>query len=92
MDLTYIVNHVFLPPKLPQSCDSSKFKAAGLIGVCYDALVSFKSLAGGDLPNRWDQLIKMVHVMNLSEEIPSSKTFDFMFPGGTCITSQLELG
>jgi hypothetical protein len=61
--LTYVVNHVFLPPKLPRENDSNAAKDAALLESCLRALIRFQ----GYVPERerpeWTPIVEMVSKM-----------------------------
>jgi hypothetical protein len=59
-DLNYIINHVFLPPKLPQKNDSNDTKSASLIEELLAALRSFQALIPEQKRSEWTPCIKMV--------------------------------
>lgn len=46
--LLYLVNHVFLPPKLPSGDDGSPKKEAVMLATVLDALVNFKDCVPQD--------------------------------------------
>ena len=62
-DLNYIINHVFLPPKLPQKDDSDDTKSAALIGQVLAALRSFQAHIPEEERPVWNACIKMVNNM-----------------------------
>jgi hypothetical protein len=63
MDLKYIINHVFLPPELPQKDDSDFLHGVGLIEELESALSSFQSYLPHHQRSRWSSCIKMVREM-----------------------------
>ncbi|KAH8798597.1 hypothetical protein F5884DRAFT_687263 [Xylogone sp. PMI_703] len=72
-DLHYIINHVFLPPKLPQKDDTNVRQEYILLEECEIALNSFQRYAS---PNEWRKLAtcsrmirKMREMRNLSGEL-----------------------
>lgn len=62
-DLNYIINHVFLPPKLPQKDDSNDTKSAALIGQVLAALRSFQAYVPEHERPEWIGCTKMVGSM-----------------------------
>ena len=62
-DLTYIINHVFLPPKLPQTDDSHAAKDELLIKELLAALKSLQHHIPETEHPKWIPCIKMVHTM-----------------------------
>ena len=62
-DLTYIINHVFLPPKLPQKDDSDVAKDELLLKKLLAALESLKHHIPDTEHSKWNPCIKMVYVM-----------------------------
>lgn len=61
--LNYIINHVFLPPKLPQKNDSDDAKSASLIEELLAALRSFQTHIPEQERLEWIPCIKMVNNM-----------------------------
>jgi hypothetical protein len=59
-DLTYIINHVFLPPKLPQKNDSDNGKGTSLIEELLAALRLFQAYIPEQERSEWIPCIKMV--------------------------------
>ena len=59
-DLDYIINHVFLPPKLPQKDDSDARKSASLIDELLAALRSLQAHIPEQERSEWIPCIKMV--------------------------------
>lgn len=53
LPLEYIVNHVFLPPKLPQLDDTTVQVEVALTKLFYDALNSFIDLLPEDDQDDW---------------------------------------
>jgi hypothetical protein len=60
-DLSYIIEHVFLPPKLPQKDDSEYWKDFTLGRHCLDALVNFRDFVPAH--GKWATCCKMVRNM-----------------------------
>jgi len=77
-DLIYIINHLFLPPKLPQKDDSSPANTRALLSLVTNSVVGFldvlhsQNIDTGVL-RRWRTLHKMLgsmEVLHQSEYIP----------------------
>ena len=62
-DLNYIINHVFLPPKLPQKDDSNTAKGSSLLEEVLTALKSFQAHIPEQERSEWIPCIKMVRKM-----------------------------
>ena len=58
-----IINHVFLPPKLPQKDDSDAAKSAALIEECLGALMLFQTHIPEEERPEWTPCIKMLRKM-----------------------------
>ena len=58
--LDYIINHVFLPPKLPQRDDSDVTNSVCLIKQLLAALRSFQDHLPEQNRSKWTPCIKMV--------------------------------
>ncbi|KAI3609463.1 hypothetical protein WG66_001304, partial [Moniliophthora roreri] len=58
--LSYIINHVFLPPKLPQSCDESAENYAGLCRVILRCAQEYREKVPEEERPRWDPVVKML--------------------------------
>ena len=61
--LEYIINHVFLPPKLPQLIDTTTEVEVGLTKLYHDALNSFIGLLPGDEQEKWASLPSMLSIL-----------------------------
>jgi hypothetical protein len=62
-DLNYIINHVFLPPKLPQKNDSDATRCISLIKELLEALTSFQAnIPEQEVPG-WNPCIEMLSNM-----------------------------
>jgi hypothetical protein len=61
--LPYIINHVFLPPKLPQEDDSGVDKDSALILECEAALKSFQAHLPSHECRRWAACTRMLRKM-----------------------------
>ena len=62
-ELDFIVNHVFLPPKLPQKDDSDATKSTSLIEELLTALRLFQAHVPKQERSEWIPCIKMVSSM-----------------------------
>lgn len=76
-DIEYLINHLFLPPKLPQEDDSSPARTNALLHHVTDSAAAFlnflKQDADSDVLRRWRMLHKMLESMeriHKSEYIP----------------------
>lgn len=61
-DLLYILNHVFLPPKLPQKDEGDDARCVhdiALASLAHEAAVDFTSVPA-EHRNRWSTIIKML--------------------------------
>ena len=74
MDLTlgFIINHVFLPPELPQKDDSGLWQNGpahrkALTKMCYDAFKSFQSLHPPEQQARLEPIVKMLERLLVSK-------------------------
>ncbi|ESK82057.1 hypothetical protein Moror_13419 [Moniliophthora roreri MCA 2997] len=65
--LSYIINHVFLPPKLPQSCDESAENYAGLCRVILRCAQEYREKVPEEERPRWDPVVKMLDNLCLLE-------------------------
>ena len=76
-ELNYIINHVFLPPKLPQKDDSDNLMNVALIEKVINALKSFKDHVPEQEGPGWNSCIKMANHMielrNHSGELVAGK-------------------
>lgn len=59
-DLNFIINHVFLPPKLPQKDDSDDTKSASFIEELRAALRSLQAHIPEQERSEWIPCIKMI--------------------------------
>lgn len=63
IELNYIINHVFLPPKLPQKDDSDVSKTNALIDMMLKASESFQDRIPKHERSEWVPCIKMIRNM-----------------------------
>jgi hypothetical protein len=92
--LEYVVNHVFLPPKLPQDSDyDTAVKDHALLTLVLDAAKEYQGkLAGKVESSRWEPMMKMLEVIRKSTDrggISSNliaDSIDGMTSGGQFIT------
>ncbi|KIM76437.1 hypothetical protein PILCRDRAFT_649814 [Piloderma croceum F 1598] len=93
-DLTYLINHIFLPQKLPQEDDSSTAGTQVLLRHVADSAHAFKDTLRQQnvdigVVDRWDTLFKMLQsmeVLHQSVHIPLEdlrKSIDNMQMHGT---------
>jgi hypothetical protein len=61
--LEYMVHHVFLPPRLPQSDDNDVNKEQQLVERYLSSLQSFQKFLGQEERLPWQSCIKMVSKM-----------------------------
>lgn len=62
-ELDYVLNHVFLPPKLPQEQDIGPEANLGAITLCelaYDAAVQFPQYLSEQYQSQWAVVVKML--------------------------------
>jgi len=93
LPLEYIVNHVFLPPKLPQLNDTTTDVEVGLTRLFHDALHSFIGLLPEDGQDDWIKLPPMLSILldngNLGSPIRNlDKKLDEMVEGGAYFDCQ----
>jgi len=62
-DLDFIIDHVFLPPRLPQNDDSGSTKSESLITEVLAAIRSFQAHLPEQERSEWISSIKMVATM-----------------------------
>ena len=62
-NLHYFINHVFLPPKLPQKDDNEASKSAGLILELLAVLKSFQNLSKESKNSEWTPVVEMAETM-----------------------------
>ena len=77
--LSYIINHVFLPPKLPQEDDSGVVEDSALIVECEAALESFQAHLPSHDCRRWAACIRMLR-----------KMLELRDPSGDMISEKVE--
>ena len=66
--LTFIINHVFLPPQLPQDDDHSPQNLVALIRKCLNSLTLFQSVLPLEEQSSWDPIVKLVNNLLLSRD------------------------
>ena len=59
-DILYILNHVFLPPKLPQEDDTKTDCDIALCRLVYDASVDFADFLSKPQQQQWSTVIQML--------------------------------
>ncbi|CAG8973653.1 hypothetical protein HYALB_00002219 [Hymenoscyphus albidus] len=77
--LPYIINHVFLPPKLPQKDDNDFEQDSALVQECEAALTSFQTYLPAEERWRWAGCAKMLR-----------KILEIRCPRGDMILERLE--
>lgn len=74
--LQYIINHVLLPPKLPQHNDGALLNEVGLTKAFQEALISFTHVLPEDNQDAWIPLHSMLDILlddgNLGNPLRSS--------------------
>ena len=58
--LRYVLNHVFLPPKLPQKDDYNADHDAALCRFAYDASLEFATFLSQSQQGQWSIVIQMI--------------------------------
>lgn len=62
-DLEFIINHVFLPPKLPDKADENvEEKGSALLGIVLGTAKAYQKQLPGPYP-RWNSCIRMLSTM-----------------------------
>lgn len=89
--LEYIINHVFLPPKLPQSAEPSEFSASAekaLLNLALSQTQQFQQRCAPEFRTTWLAIQKMLSLWSESKDHGSidkkliTKIFLNMKPGG----------
>ncbi|PPQ73450.1 hypothetical protein CVT26_010200 [Gymnopilus dilepis] len=62
-DVLYMLNHVFLPPKLPQADDSKLEHDIALCEFSYRASVDFQGLLPEDQQQQWSSIVRMLEML-----------------------------
>jgi hypothetical protein len=93
LPLEYIVNHVFLPPKLPQLNDTTPDEEVALTKLFHDTLNSFIGLLPEENQDDWITLPPMLSILldngNLRSPIRNlDKKLDEMLEGGAYFDCQ----
>ncbi|KAK1833383.1 hypothetical protein QBC39DRAFT_424743 [Podospora conica] len=58
--LRYVINHVFLPPRLPQTQDTTRENDSALVASLYKSLVEFRDLE----PTSWEALTPVIGMVD----------------------------
>ena len=66
--MDYIVNHVFLPPKLPQQDDSDDANEHALCLIIYQAAQDYTRVLSAEQQTRWAPILKMLERIDVSHE------------------------
>lgn len=89
-ELEYIINHVFLPPKLPQKDDTNVTNSVCLVEQLLAALTSFRDHLPEQSRSEWMPCIKMVgNLLELQDHLGGLVATKLetrlveMFDGGT---------
>ena len=61
--LGYLIDHVFLPPKLPQEDDECPKNSEALINVCLTTLSEFTHCLPAEERGEWEPLLEMLQYM-----------------------------
>lgn len=86
-DLHYILTHVSLPPKLPQSSDKSSPFERSLCNVIYHCAIAYEKLLPQNKKPRWEQVVRLLG------NIAKLHAFDVFFPDAIqCSMSRMETG
>jgi hypothetical protein len=56
----YLINHVFLPPKLPSRCDLDASHEVMLVQTALDSLSSFRTVVGDDQRRAVDDAVRVL--------------------------------
>jgi hypothetical protein len=59
-DLLYMLNHVFLPPKLPQADDTNRDRDIALCRLVHDASLEFAGFLSQPQQQQWSIVNKML--------------------------------
>lgn len=90
--LGFIINHVFMPPELPQQADDSMKLADmnfALLNLVHETAAKYQRQLVGAYHQQWTSTVKMLSLMcDLQGSSPLSKsklvdTIQLMVPGGT---------
>ncbi|ESK95832.1 hypothetical protein Moror_12444 [Moniliophthora roreri MCA 2997] len=65
--LYYIINHVFLPPKLPQECDESEENYAALSRMVLHCAEQYQNTVPDEEKAIWDSIVNMLEKLCLLE-------------------------
>lgn len=96
-ELVYLVNHVFLPPKLPQQNDFDASLDANLVHVVIDSLSQFEQILS--LKPHSDVGVVQAAISNLQQvrgrtgaldEVQLSAVFAQLQVNGTCLSGHAE--
>lgn len=90
-DLEYVVNHIFLPPKLPQKDDTNEVMELALARHVYQAAVKYSQLLPQQGIMKWSYIVKalgklcLLHERSLLSENVIQKSLFEMKSGGKAI-------
>jgi hypothetical protein len=89
LNLNYIINHIFFPPKLPQEDDHSHENDRALCLVLLDSARIYQDSLSMAEQIRWDPMIKLLqnlydfHELEILSKDHVKKAMERMRPGGT---------
>lgn len=95
LNLMYLVNHIFLPPKLPQEDDLNDPDEHAIIEHVYQSSQEYFSLIRERYKSRWSPIVKMLKNLCSSHETfvlsgeDMERSMTEMEPGGK-VHSQLS--
>ena len=87
--LRYTLNHVFLPPKLPQKDDYDADLDAALCRFAYDAALEFAAFLSESQQGRWSTVSRMLKNMRhaagvLDNDVLVTNILDLEIEGQLC--------
>lgn len=62
-DILYMLNHVFLPPKLPQEDDTTVEHETALCDLAYRASLEFTPLLSDNQQRQWSSVSRMLETL-----------------------------
>jgi hypothetical protein len=91
--LRYILDHVFMPPLLPQKDDHTEENDVALVESVIDAATDYRSRLHSSQQQRWDPILKMLRAFRGTLNSPVFSVDDVQFslkemrPGGDSFAS-----